>query len=793
MLRNYLTTAYRFLIKNQLFTGINLTGLAVSIACCMIIYLYIKSELAYDEFHQDVERLYVLGEGSKDENNPEEAAYYQTVYPSLPTMMREFPEIETGTRYFDWEGHVLLAGDKKFMHQVYYVDSTFLETLPFALLSGDPATALHKKDQIVISESIAMKFFNTTDALGKIIELESGRQYIVSAVLGKIPANSSIRPEVLISLLEKDDEKEFSEMANWYNTIAQVVIKVKTNSDIGQLRAKLPAFVKKYYDASAKDRALKIYPLADLRQSTAQNKTFIYGLTCIGTFILLLAVINFMNLSVAASLKRLRETGMRKVMGSSRNSIVLQFFLEAFLLTLLAIAISLGLLQLTLPFLNDSLGMSLELTSATLIDVLFFSGLLAAVIGLIAGGYPALYLSSYNTANAVKGIVPNYQGKITLRNLLVVIQFVVSITMIIGVIVASRQIHFMKTADLKFNRENVLVVNMEAGFRDEKAARARLEKVLHDVGQNPDVSSVSFSQNVPGRYWENYNGFVPEDGTEVVGLRQATVDDSYLETYGIKILEGRNFSRDLSTDTLNKVMINEAARKALGWDTAAGKTLSPKGNERTYTVIGVFDDFHYRSLKGNVQPLIHYYIGPKGVSRASFISLKLMPAKAKTMLSYLQDEWKSLDAWLDFNYFFVDEEFDKQYLDVERTLLLITFFTGVAIVISCSGIFALTAIAAQQRTKEIGIRKVLGASVSNIVALLSLDFLKLVCIAIMVAIPFAWYGMKQWLQDFAYPISLQWWIFILAGFVAIVIAFFTIGLQSVKAALNNPVNSLHND
>jgi putative ABC transport system permease protein len=314
---------------------------------------------------------------------------------------------------------------------------------------------------------------------------------------------------------------------------------------------------------------------------------------------------------------------------------------------------------------------------------------------------------------------------------------------------------------------------------------------MNKLSQNKDVLSVSLSQNVPGRYWENYNGFIPEGGIEPVGLRQANVDDRYLETYGIKILEGRNFSRDLITDTLNKVMINDAARKALGWETAVGKTLKGNGTEQVFTIVGVFDDFHYRSLQGNVQPLIHFY-GRK-VQNANFISVKIMPGTIPAVLSNLQDEWKSLDSWTDFHYFFADQEFDAQYKGVERTLILITFFAGVAIILSCAGIFALTAISAQQRTKEIGIRKVLGASVSNIVTLLSRDCLRLVVIAMVFATPLAWVGVGRWLKDFAYRINPDWWIFLLAGFSTLAIAFCTIGIQSVRAALNNPVDSLHND
>jgi putative ABC transport system permease protein len=791
MLRNYFITAFRFLLKNQLFTSINIIGLAVSIACSMLIYMYVKNELTYDEFHADIDRLYIIGEGNNEEN-PEEAAYYQTVFPAFPTMAKEFPEIENGARWFDWEQHALMVDDKRFIERIHYVDTGFLQTLSFPLLYGDPAKALLKKDQIVISKQIAEKIFGIVDVVGKEIKTETGNVYSVSGVLDDIPVNSSVRPEVLVSILEKEDQKDFHQLGNWYNTIAQVVIKLKAGTDVNQLRAKLPAFVKQHYHEAAKDRILKIYPFSDLRQSESTNEKYIYGLSSIGVFILLIAIINYMNLSIAASLKRLRETGMRKIMGSGRQSIFVQFFMETSLLSILAFIVGVGFLQLMLPLINEMLSLSLQLTGSYLKDLAIICLSLTILIGLVAGGYPAFYLSSFNTVSAVKGIIPNYQNKATLRNALVVVQFVVSIAMIVGVLVTSRQIRFMKTADLKFNKENVLVAELSGGFQDEKAARRRIKGIVNELRQNADIMSISLSQNVPGRYWESYNGFTPEGQTNSIGLRQATVDDQYLSTFGINVLEGRNFSREIPTDTLNKVMINKAAMEAMGWNSAIGKTLQPKGMDQQLTVIGVFDDFHYRSLEGNVQPLIHYYSGPEG-RNANFLIMKVVPEKAKGIIAFLQKEWKPLDAFTDLTYFFVDEDFNRQYRNVETTLFLIGLFAFVAIVISCSGIFALSAIAAQQRTKEIGIRKVLGASVMSVVSLLSRDFIKLVAIAVVLATPLAWYGMNEWLQDFAYRVGLEWWLFTLAGILAITIAFFTIGVQAIRAAMNNPVNSLRND
>lgn len=791
MFRNYLITAFRFLVKNQLFTAINVAGLAVSIASSMLIYLYVKNELTYDEFHADVDRLYIIGEGTK-EGNEEEAAYYQTVLPMLPVMLDEFPEIESGTRYFDWEQHVLIDDDKKFIEKVLYVDKTFLQVLSFPLVSGNAATCLSQKDQIVISSAIAIKLFNSVDVIGKTIKLENGKIYSVSGVLAEVPENSSIQPDVLISLAEKEEDKEFMQMGNWYNTIAHAIVKVRDDAKLSDLRAKLPAFVKNHYDPAAKDRTLKLYPLSDLRQSETENQTFIYGLATIGFLILLIAVFNFMNLAIASSLKRLKETGLRKVMGSGKRSILLQFFMEAALLTFLATAISLGILQLSLPMVVKVLNVSLQLSAEHLLDLAMLSFILILCIGFVAGAYPANYLSSFNTVNAVKGKIPNYRNRITMRNALVVAQFAVSIAMIVGVIVASRQIHYMKSADVKFNRENVLVTSLSLGYVDEKAARTKLRGIYNALTERSDVAAISLSQNVPGRYSESYNGYFSEDHPEPVSLRQATVDQSYLDLYGIKVADGNNFSTSLS-DTGRYVMINQAAADAFGWKNAVGKEIQGNGTKWKYTVIGVFDDFHYRSLEGNVQPLVHFYLKPKSIDNANFLSVKLIPSKAKDIISYLEKEWKALDSYGSFSYFFVDEEFDNQYASVERTLILISFFALVAIVISCAGIFALSAIAAQQRTKEVGIRKVMGASMSDVVTLLSKDFVKLVAVAVLVAVPGAWYGMNQWLEDFAYKTDLEWWIFIVAGLAALMIAFFTIASQSVKAAVTNPVDSLRSE
>ncbi len=791
MFRNYLITAFRFLLKNQLFTTINVVGLAVSIASSMLIYLYVNNELTYDEFHADIDRIYIIGEGSK-EGNEDEAAYYQTVLPLLPTMLDEIPEIESGTRYFDWEQHVLMDGNKRFIEQVLYVDKTFLEVLSFPMVAGDRHTCLASKDQIVISSVIANKLFNSTDVIGKTLKLENGKVYSVSGVLGDIPQNSSIQPDVLISLLDKENDKDFQSMGNWYNTIAHAVIKVRPEADIQVLREKLPGLVKNHYHEAAKDRVLKVYPLSNLRQSETDNQTFIYGLGTIGVLILLVAVINFMNLAIASSLKRLKETGLRKVMGSAKRSIILQFFLEAALLTFIASFISVGLLQLVLPMIDTILGVSLTLGLAQLIDLAIVSLILIFVIGFAAGVYPAGYLSSFSTVNAVKGKIPNYSRKVTLRNALVVGQFAVSIAMIIGVIVASRQIHFMKSADVKFNKEHVLVINLSTGYVDEKAARTKLRGIYNELAGRSDVAQLSLSQTTPGRYSESYNGYLGEGQSEPVSLRQATVDESYLDLYGIKLIEGSNFSRSLA-DSGHYVMINKAAADAYGWKSAVGKRIRGNGTKDEFTIIGVFDNFHYRSLEGSVQPLLHFYQRPKSIDNANYLSLRITPAKATELLSYLENQWKTLDSYGSFSYFFVDEQFDSQYASVERTLILISFFAVVAIVISCSGIFALSAIAAQQRTKEVGIRKVMGASVTNIVALLSKEYIRLVGVAVVVAIPMAWYGMNQWLEEFAYKIEIEWWVFVLAGATAIVIALFTIGSQSVKAALNNPVDSLRNE
>jgi putative ABC transport system permease protein len=394
----------------------------------------------------------------------------------------------------------------------------------------------------------------------------------------------------------------------------------------------------------------------------------------------------------------------------------------------------------------------------------------------------------------LKGKAPGQPGNGKVRQGLVVVQFVIAVFLITGTLLVFQQIHFMKEADLRFDRENILVVDLNLGYKDEKAAKSQINFILTELQRKPEIAGFSTSENIPGNYWANYGGFVTAGWTkEPISLRQATVDEGYLPTYGIKLIEGRNFSASIAADTALAVMINRAAMQAFGWTTAAGKTLRYHGGDKDMHIVGVMDDFHYQSLQGKVEPLIHFFSGPAKLENNNFLSIKVKPQHAAPVVSYLQNEWKSIPARKELGYFFVDEEFNKQYTSVERSLSLITFFTVITILIASAGIFALTSLSTRLRSKEIGIRKVLGAGVANIVGLLFTDFAKLVLLANLIAWPLVYYAIHLWLQNFAYQTNISPWMFALSSAVTVFIALLTISYQTIKAALANPVKSLRSE
>ncbi len=791
MLQNYFTIALRTFYKNKLHTTINMLGMAVAITSILLIELYIRHELTYDQFHTQVERIVLVGE----ESAGEEEASLVSVFPALPELLKEYPGIENGTRIFPHQSNWVSYGNKEFEERLTFADTGFFHVFTFPFLKGDAQTALHYPSSVVLSQETAGKLFGDTDPIGKTVTFDNGKQLIVRGVLAPVPANSTLTPKVIVPIAELTDFAPWvKNNADWYNSFTTTFLLLSPATNARQLEAQLPGFVRKYYSEGAKERKLNLLPFKELHKAQVDNSTYIYGLGCVAVFLLLVACINFTNLSIATSLTRIREVAIRKTLGSSRKQLIFQFLAEACIISLLSLFIGIVLTSVLLPTLNTLLDMNLQLQSWQSPVRMLLLLALAMGVGLLAGLYPSLFFSALRPANALKGKISQQPASLQIRNGLVVVQFTIAVFLTTGTLLVYKQIQFMKQADLRFNEENVLVVDLNLGYKNEKAANSQINFVLNELRSKPEIAGFSTSKNIPGRYWHNYNSYAPEGKThEPVSLRMTDVDEGYLSTYGIRLLEGRNFSLNTATDTAQSVMINKAAMKAFGWETAVGKKLYDQGSNQVWQIVGVMDDFHYQSLQGKVEPLIHFYTGPSRIENNNFLSIKVKPQQASSLITFLKEQWQQLPSRKEFTYYFVDEEFNKQYLNVERSLSLITFFTTLTILIACAGIFALTSLATQVRSKEIGIRKVLGAGVVTIVSLFFKDYLKLVSVAILIACPLVYYAVHLWLQNFAYKISIGPWAFVASSGIIILIALLTISYQTIRAAVVNPVKALRNE
>lgn len=789
MLRNYFVVAIRNLTRRGFFTFVNVAGVTIGIISITLIFLYVQNELTYDHFHQNADRIFVLEENE---------SYPQTVFPALPELLREYPSIESGTRILTWDQFWFQYEDKEVQEPVMQVDTSFFKVFSFPLAKGNPATALLDKSGIILSSEVAEALFGKEDPMGKVLKTNGEKQYVVTGVLAPIPANSSIQIRTLASLEDKKSDKDFLNIANWYNSFSSTYVLLQPGADPKALEKQLPDFIRRHFAEGAKDRKLALLDFEALYEKYIGNRTFVKVLLWIAAFILAVVCINFINLTTAVSLNRTREVAVRRVIGSSKSQLNGLFLTESLIVAVVSTVLGLGLVQVSLSWLNRQLDMSLTLDLTKNYPLLLCLAGIIVLLGLCAGVYPAIQLAASSVIQALKGERSGGRENLfNVRNALIVIQFSIAVILIIGSLTVFRQIDFMKNADLKFNKENVMVVDLSLDYRDPKQALQQVNQTLDELRNNPQVKSFSTTSVIPGAYWENYNSFYQtDDPSKEVRIRHSGIDEGYLQTYGIKLLSGRNFNAQLASDTAeSKILINKTAAEAFGWkpEEAIGKVLRSKGTTETMEIVGVMDDFHYRSLEGNIEPMMHYFSGAANVQNNRYLSIRMQPGSESSLIQLLEQRWKQIPSRLPFNYFFIDEAFDKQYKTIERTLLLATIFTTVTILIACAGIFGLTILMVQKRVKEIGIRKVLGADLVTIMIILSKDFMRLVLISVLLAAPLAWWAMNQWLEEFAYRVSVNWWVLILSGALALFIAFVTVSIQSIRAAVANPVQSLRSE
>ncbi|WP_080054686.1 ABC transporter permease [Spirosoma aerolatum] len=813
MLTNYLKIAWRTLQKQRGFAFINIFGLAVGLACCLLITLYVLDELSYDRYNEKADRIYRVQSDIKFGGN--DMRFAVSPDPVGPTLKKDYPQVEQYVRLHQ-RGTWLVkrAGETTNLREdnVTFADSTLFDVFTLPLISGDPKRALAEPNTIVISESAAKRHFGNQNPMGQTLLLDNRLTFKVSGVMRDMPKNAHFHADLIPTMLSDDYP-----WGQWLSNNHYTYILLRTGTDPAAFAKNFDAVIEKYVGPQVQQMIGKslgefrkagnsvrywLMPLTDIHLYSKQqielapngDIQYVYIFSAVALFILLIACINFMNLATARSANRAREVGVRKVMGSERQQLIGQFMTESVLTSALAMVLAVFIVALALPGFNTISAKELtinQLASSYLLPVLI---LLPFVVGLVAGSYPAFFLSSFQPIKVLKGGLSALKmgagfSSASLRSGLVVFQFMMSVILIVGTIIVYRQITFIQTKNVGFNREQVLTIN------DAYAIGKQAETFKQEVLRLPGVLSGSISGYLPTPSNRNDNAYFAEGQTDMnKGFSMQTwgVDHDYLKTMGMQLVKGREFSRQFGSDS-SGIILNEAAIKILGFKDPIGKRVwrfnDGEGKTRkTYTIVGVVKNFHFESLRRNIGALSLVLDSNSGA-----VSFRLSGADIPALVRQIEAKWKQLAPGQPFSYQFMNQSFDEMYRAEQRVGTIALTFAMLAVLIACLGLFGLAAFMAEQRTKEIGVRKVLGASVTSIVGLLSKDFLKLVLIAILIASPIAWWAMNQWLADFAYKIDIEWWMFALAGLVAVGIALVTVSFQSIKAALMNPVKSLRSE
>ncbi|MES2064708.1 MAG: ABC transporter permease [Bacteroidota bacterium] len=794
MLKNHFKIALRNLWRHRGFSFINITGLSVGITACFFIFMYVTFELSYDKFHTKADRIYRV---VTDIKTPSETINTDvTSWAFAPNLKTDFPEIEAFTRV-SGGSFLVRKGNVKFQEErTLFADSTFFKVFDFKLLKGNPQTALTAQASIIFSQTAAKKYFGDTDPVGQTVLLTGDAiPALVTGVMKDMPENSQIKADMLISMVTLTQRFNKGVEEQWGNYGATSYLLLKPGVNAKNLQAKFPAFMEKRNgEQSRKSQmfaTLFLEPLKDVYLHSKRGGqevgsiSNVYIFSIVAVFILVIACINFINLTTARSVERAKEVGIRKVVGALKGELASQFIGESVILCLIAFVVTIILSVLLLPLFNQLSG---KIVSpgifSNIFNVLILFGISVA-IGFLAGIYPAMVLSSFKPVMVLKGRFSTGTKGNLLRKSLVVAQFSISIALIIGTIIVYNQMDFMRNRDLGFSKDQMVVISTNSD-----AGKDAFQQSVRSI---PGVKSVALSSSVPGggnsgAYSEIEN---KKGDLQIANLDLYFVDFDYLNQFKIKIVAGRPFSRDfMLTDTSQAMILNEEAVKLFGYSSpqeAIGRRFKQWGREGK--IIGVMKDFHFRSLQEKIKPL-----SMRVEMRAlDLVSIKVDAKNLPATLAAIETKWKEVIPNRPFSYYFLDEFFDRQYRAEQRFGKLFFNFAILAIAISCLGLLGLASYSTYQRTREIGIRKVLGASTPGIVNMLSIDFMKLVGISFLIATPVAWYFMHKWLLDFAYRIDIQWWVFAVSGILALAVALGTISFQAIKAAIANPVKSLRSE
>ncbi len=786
MFKNYLKTAMRSLSRQKGYTLIKISGLAIGLAVCTLLLLYIQDELSFDRFHKNSDNIYRMI------NNNSNSTYFAPQVSGL--LVENFPEIIESTRILPRDDATILYEDEQFNETDFtFADANFFEIFSFRLINGDPESALRQPLSIVINESISVKYFGNNDPIGKILKVSNEFDYIVTGVMADFPANSHFNSNFIATLVGAD--KVFGEelMKNWGWQNFLVYSLFEENFSVSSVETKYPTLFLNYMDAEDPNLPnISLQNLNDvhLYSSYLNNDirpqgdiTFVLIFSGIGALILLIACFNYIYLLTANAASRAAEVGIKKVIGATRKQLAVQFFSESIVVLFFSLIISLVIVVMFLPFFNTLTGKLLSLTA--LLNKNMIAGIIGIVVitGFLAGSYPALFISAFQPIHAVKGNASFGKSKFSFNRLLVVMQFTISAILIICSVFMFRQLHFIQNKELGFNKEHIVIIQ-----NHEAENRQKFELFKNTLLQNNQIINIASADRIPSGDLNNWCGFGHEDLPDGINMRVVHVSFDYFKTLGIdKALHGRLFINELETDISDVIILNEAAVKELELnETPIGKEILVGWPHSKRTVVGVVKDFHFESLYKDIHPAAFVILYPE----CSRIMVKINSSDIEKTLADIEKTWKEMYPSWTYEYRFMDDRFEQIYLAEKRTFQLLGYFSLLAIFIACIGLFGLTSFTTKRRFKEIGVRKVLGASITQIISMLSLDFIKWVAIANIIACPVAWYAMDKWFQHFAFHIEISWWTFALTGLCTVFIALFTVSWQSYSAAANTPVDSL---
>ena len=808
MIRNYLKIAWRNLTKYKFISFINLFGLTVGLTCCLLILTYIINELSYDQYKQSkniyrVERTFL---------NPQDKTVnlrLSAIAPPFAALLaNDFKEIKKVSQVLQ-NGPTPIKYDEKLFNEnnSFFADETMLDLFDVKLTRGNALKALDEPFEVMLTESVAKKYFGNDEPLNKVIRMNNQFDLKVTGVYKDFPNNSHMHPEVLISFPTLMDTAVYGKqnfIDNYGNNAFYTYVLLPDDYDPKRLEAQLPAFQNRHIRDDGPGNTIKasdysvlnLTKVSDIHLRSHKDDEVeengdikrVYIFSAIALFILLIACINYMNLSTARSVLRGKEIGIRKVVGARRKELIAQFLSESVLICWIATILAYFITWLTLPFLNKLSGQNLTIDIITKWQILLPLIVVPFIVGLVSGIYPALFLSSFQPIKVLKGVFKVGGRSISFRKVLVVVQFTISIILIICTAVVFEQLRYMQTKSLGFNKDHMVTLSYNGNLT------STYESFKTQLLSNSNIKEITRSSRIPtGRLLDAMGSQINRGDSLTptqADIKFIVADEDYLSTYGVKVVAGRNFSKTYGTDT-SAFLVNEAAVKVLGLkspEDAVGRQFQYGG--RKGQLVGVFNDFHFESMHQRILPLVIFI--PRNQGNYGRLSVKIS-GNIPVALSHLENTWKKFVPAIPFEYSFLDQRFEQLYESEQRQKSIFTTFTGIAIFIACLGLFGLSAFAISQRVKEIGIRKVLGASINSIVVLLSKDFLKLVGIAAFFGFIIAWYAMNKWLQDFAYRIHIQWWIFIIAGIITAVVAFLTISFQAIKAATANPVKNLRTE